>query len=79
MPLTDIQIRSAKPLPDKTRKLSDGGGLQLWVTPAGTKLRAVAYRYGGRQKKLSLGLYPSIGSRRLASCGKMQNACWPQA
>jgi hypothetical protein len=61
MTLTDIQIRNAKPAEGKTRKLSDGGGLQLWVTPTGTKLWNVAYRYNGKQKKLSLGLYPSIG------------------
>jgi hypothetical protein len=32
MPLTDIQIRNAKPA-DTTIKLSDGGGLQLWIEP----------------------------------------------
>jgi integrase len=59
MPLSDIQVRSAKPIEGKTRKLSDGGGLQLWVTPTGSKLWNVAYRINGKQRKLSLGLYPT--------------------
>jgi integrase len=42
-------------------KLSDGGGLQLWVKPSGAKLWTVAYRFAGKQKKLSLGQYPVIG------------------
>jgi len=29
MPLTELQVRSAKPQA-KVNKLSDGGGLQLW-------------------------------------------------
>jgi len=36
MPLTELQVRSAMPQP-KVSKLSDGGGLQLWVTPNGAK------------------------------------------
>jgi integrase len=38
-------------------KLSDGGGLQLWVTPTGGKLWNYAYRFGGKQKKLTIGEY----------------------
>ena len=36
MPLSDTAIRAAKPRP-KIVKLSDGGGLQLWITPDGAK------------------------------------------
>jgi hypothetical protein len=36
MSLTELQLRSAKPR-GKVSKLSDGGGLQLWVTPDGAK------------------------------------------
>lgn len=64
MGLSDVQIRGAKPLPARTRKLSDGGGLQLWITPAGSKLWNIAYRFDGKQKKLSLGPYPAIGLRQ---------------
>ena len=61
MALTDTAIRGAKPSVKRTLKLSDGGGLQLWVTPKGSKLRQVAYRFGGKQLKLSLGPYPAVG------------------
>ena len=61
MALTDTAIRAAKPQEGRTIKLSDGGGLQLWITPSGSKLWNIAYRYGGKQLKLSLGAYPAVG------------------
>jgi len=57
MPLTDIACRSRKPSP-KLKKLSDMGGLQLWIFPNGSKLWRFAYRFGGKQKLLALGRYP---------------------
>jgi hypothetical protein len=57
MPLTDITCRRAKPAP-KLRKLSDMGGLQLWVFPTGSKLWRLAYRFHGKQKLLAIGKYP---------------------
>src|SRR5665213_2043058 len=57
MPLTDIACRSKKPSP-KLKKLSDMGGLQLWIFPNGSKLWRLAYRFGGKQKLLALGRYP---------------------
>ncbi len=57
MPLTDIEIRSAKP-GDKDFKLSDGGWLFLMVTTSGSKLWRMAYRFAGKEKTLSLGKYP---------------------
>lgn len=46
---------------EKLIKLSDGGGLQLWITPAGSKLWHLAYRDSqGKQKKLALGKYPAV-------------------
>jgi integrase len=62
MPLTDIAIRNAKPR-DKVVKLSDGGGLQLWIEPRGAKLWRLAYRFDGKQKKLAIGPYPAIDLR----------------
>ena len=59
MPLTDIACRSRKPS-SKLKKLSDMGGLQLWVFPNGSKLWRFAYRFGGKQKLLALGRYPDI-------------------
>lgn len=61
MALSDAAIRAAKPQEGRTLKLSDGGGLQLWVAPSGSKLWKIAYRFGGKQLKLSLGSYPATG------------------
>ena len=59
MKLTDTALRALKPT-DKVQKLSDGGGLYLHVTPTGSKLWRMAYRYGGKQKILSFGPYPTL-------------------
>jgi integrase len=60
MPLNDLAIKRVKPGP-KIIKLSDGHGLQLWVTPDGAKRWRMAYRFGGAQKVLAIGVYPAIG------------------
>lgn len=44
-------------------KLSDGGGLQLWIEPRGAKLWRLAYRFDGKQKKLAIGPYPAVDLR----------------
>ena len=59
MALTDAAVRAAK-AEDKNRKLSDGGGLHLFVTPKGGRLWRLNYRYGGKQKTLSFGPYPAV-------------------
>ena len=59
MPLTDTAVRAAKPQA-KTRKLFDGGGLYLEVSPAGGKWWRWKYRFGGKEKRLSLGVYPDV-------------------
>jgi integrase len=59
MPLTDVTVRTAKPR-DKIYKLSDSGGLYVEVTPAGGKRWRWKYRIGGREKLLSMGLYPAV-------------------
>ena len=58
--LTDVAIRGARPIDGRTIKLSDGGGLQLWVTPSGARLWNLAYRFAGKQRKLAIGPYPRI-------------------
>lgn len=60
MALSDTAIRKA-PLPDKPRKLTDGGGLYLLLNPNGSKWWRFKYRYGGKEKLLSLGTYPDTG------------------
>src|SRR6202042_2178356 len=59
MPLSDLACRSAKP-GTSLRKLSDMGGLQLWIFPNGSKLWRLAYRFSGKQKLLAFGQYPDV-------------------
>ena len=59
MPLSDIALRTAKPT-DKPYKLTDGGGLYVEVYPTGGKLWRLKYRFGGKEKRLSLGAYPVV-------------------
>jgi hypothetical protein len=56
--LTDKAVRAAKP-DTKARKLADGGGLHLLVTKAGGRLWRLKYRFGGKEKQLAIGAYPS--------------------
>lgn len=57
MPLTDKAIKALKPGP-KARKVADGGGLFLLVNPDGALYWRLKYRVGGREKLISLGVYP---------------------
>ncbi|MFT4273625.1 MAG: tyrosine-type recombinase/integrase [Pantoea sp.] len=59
MPLTDVKVRTAKPL-DKPYKLADGGGLYLLVNPNGSRYWRMKYRVLGREKLLSIGVYPDV-------------------
>src|SRR5271169_567142 len=60
MPLSDTAIRNAKPA-EKPRKLADGGGLYIEISPSGGKLWRYKYRFEGKEKRLSLGIYPDVG------------------
>ena len=57
--LNDTKIRQAKAR-ERDYKLSDFDGLQLLVRPTGSKLWRFAYRFGGKQKQLALGAYPTV-------------------
>ena len=59
MPLTDVQIRNAKPQ-EKPYKMADGGGLHLYIAPTGGKLWRLKYRLHGKEKLLSIGAYPDV-------------------
>ncbi len=60
MALTEAAIRNVKPS-DKQQKLFDGEGLFLLVAPNGGKWWRLKYRFGGKEKLLSLGCYPEVG------------------
>ncbi|CAJ0700596.1 tyrosine-type recombinase/integrase [Ralstonia wenshanensis] len=60
MPLTDAAVRNAVPR-DKPYRLADSAGLYLEVSPAGGKYWRFKYRFGGKEKRLALGVYPAVG------------------
>lgn len=67
MPLTDIKIKNAKPgiKPDgstttKSYRITDERGLYLEVSPSGGKYWRFKYRINGKEKRLSLGVYPDV-------------------
>lgn len=62
MAISDAAIRGVKPT-DSRKKLSDGGGLQLWIERSGAKLWSLAYQFDGKQKRLALGAYPNVSLR----------------
>jgi integrase len=57
--LTERQIKALKPR-ERPYKAADGAGLYLYVTPAGGKLWRLKYRYGGKERRLSLGPWPTV-------------------
>lgn len=59
MPLKDVTCRNAKPK-EKAYKLADEKGLYLFIKPNGTKLWRLKYRFLGKEKSLSIGIYPDV-------------------
>lgn len=57
--LTQSQVRSLRPT-GRVQKISDGGGLYLHITTAGTKSWRYNYRFNGKQKTLTLGQFPIV-------------------
>ncbi|AFY61738.1 Arm DNA-binding domain-containing protein [Synechococcus sp. PCC 6312] len=57
--LTGLAIRKAKTT-EKTQKLFDGAELYLEVPKKGNKRWRLKYRYQGKVKLISLGIYPTI-------------------
>ena len=66
MPLTDTTIRTAKPT-EKPYKLADEKGLFLLVSPNGSKWWRLKFRIDGKEKLLSLGVYPDTSLKKARS------------
>ena len=60
MPLTDTAIKALKPKSKSYREF-DSGGLYLEIAPSGGKWWRLKYRFQGKEKRISLGVYPAIG------------------
>ena len=79
MPLNVLRINNLK-AGDKPYKVTDSGGLYLLVQPNGSRYWRLAYRFAGKQKSLSLGVFPDVGladarerraaARKLLATGK---------
>lgn len=63
MPLTALKIAKARPDAVKPLRLFDGRGLYLEIAPSGGKWWRLKYRIGGKEKRLSLGVYSAAGSK----------------
>jgi len=67
MPLSDIKVKSLKAgvKPDGTAtskpyRVTDEKGLYIEVTPKGGKRWRFKFRFGGKEKLLSVGIYPDV-------------------
>ena len=58
--LTKLLIENAKP-GTKPRRLSDGRGMYLEIAPSGGKWWRFKYRMAGKERRVSLGVYPDVG------------------
>ena len=74
MALTDHQIKQTQ-VPIKGRTvLTDGQGLQIRITSGNKRTWSLQYRFAGRMKKLTLGVFPAVKSkdaRRLAEQARL--------
>jgi len=57
--LTELSIKQAKPK-EKQYKLTDGEGMYLRIYPNGSKYWQLQYWFDGKQKILSIGVWPEI-------------------
>ncbi|RKR44585.1 integrase arm-type DNA-binding domain-containing protein [Paraburkholderia sp. BL17N1] len=61
MALTELQVKNARYNPDgQGNRLTDGDRMYLQLTASGGKLWRMNYRFGGKDKTLSLGQFPEI-------------------
>lgn len=61
--VTDLHIKHALP-ESSPYKIACGGGLLCQVMPNGSKRWRLKYRFGGKEKLLSLGSYPQISLKQ---------------
>ena len=63
MALTELKVKQARGR-EESYKLTDGRGLYLLVRPNGGKWWRFDYRYGGKRKTLSMGVYPDVSLKK---------------
>jgi integrase len=61
VPLTDVACRNATcPAGKQRERYTDGLGMYLEVMPTGRKYWRLKYRFGPKEKRLALGIYPDV-------------------
>ena len=58
--LTDRAIKAFVGKAERGKKIADGGGLHVFITPAGGATWRIKYRIDGKEKIYSIGPYPAI-------------------
>jgi len=66
MALNTLAIKGAKPK-EKSYRLYDANGLYIEIAPSGGKLWRFKYRFAGKEKRLSLGSFPTITLKQARS------------
>lgn len=61
--LTELECRKAA-VKDKPYRLFDGGGLYLEIHPTGAKYWRLKYRYAGKEKRIAIGVYPTVTAKQ---------------
>jgi integrase len=59
MPLTEVACKNSKPS-SKTKRITDERGLYLEIAPNGGKYWRFKYRFGAKEKRLAIGVYPEV-------------------
>lgn len=80
--LTEAAIRAAKPIPNKVRKLVDGGGLTLVVRPTDRRVWELRIQRNGRDTTEQLGEHPEMSlkaARDAAEARRVQLRAAPGA
>jgi integrase len=73
--LSAAEVKNAASTGSSIRKLADGDGLALWTYPDGRKYWRLRYWYLGKEKLLSVGVYPRVS---LADARKKRDALLKQ-
>jgi hypothetical protein len=60
--LTELKLRAIKPT-GEVKRYHDAKGLYLEVSRAGSKLWRWKYSFGGKEKRLSVGIWPEVTLR----------------
>jgi hypothetical protein len=76
-PLSDSEIENVRPV-DKSIKLFDGGGFSLHIDLNASKLQRFKYRFGGKEKLISLSAYPDVYFPDVRFQGKEHDHCSPR-